>query len=105
MDDLPQPSGLPRIQDPRTVRRQGRPYDAEAIKTLVEGAMFDAMNVFVTTLHDPEAKPSEKLKAAEVIVNYGTGAKASPFSMGQTEKPIVEQLSDLLQQVRNPEGL
>ena len=96
---------LPRQQDPRKPKSSAlRPYDEEEMKELVQGAMYTAMQTFVSTLTDPEAKPSERLRAAEVIINYGTGAKASPFASINKELPVVDQLAQLLDKVRNPDA-
>lgn len=94
MDEMPKP------QDPRLLPKASEPYSPGKAREILQSCLLDAITAMRDVLYDYEAKPSEKLAAAKAIIDLAAGTKVKDFSISEKSTSVVDQLGDIVDQLR-----
>jgi hypothetical protein len=73
----------------------GRPHVPENFKLTLRNNAMVALETIITIMNDPKARPADRIRASEVILERCYGKAVQPFA-GDEEAPLVIRLAGAL---------
>jgi hypothetical protein len=67
--------------NPGNPEAPGRPKTDPEIKALFKGATLAAAKYLISLIGNPKARPADRIKAAEVIIDHGIGKAAQEIQV------------------------
>jgi hypothetical protein len=73
--------GLKPFKPGQSGNLRGRPKTDPEIKALFKGATPEAAKYLISLIGNPKARPADRIKAAEVIIDHGIGKAAQEIQV------------------------